>query len=206
MRCFDMSEKKYLEKRDFIKTDEPEAGDQLKEGSEPIFVIHKHDASNLHYDFRLEIDGTLKSWAVPKGPSLDPSVKRLAIPTDDHPLNYAYFEGTIPEEEYGGGTVMIWDRGPIRPVKEVDQARQHFKKAYQDGHLEVELQGEKLQGGFAFIRSDSGKMAGKWLIVKMDDDAADARRKPKSTQAESAVSGRSLEEIEAEQEKQAGHD
>lgn len=195
-----MSEKNYIHKRDFTLTDEPEQGKNRKERDAPLFVIQKHDASNLHYDFRLEIDGTLKSWAVPKGPSMDPSVKRLAIPTEDHPINYAYFEGTIPEEEYGGGTVMIWDRGTIAPVKESKDADAYFKKAYQEGQLEVALQGKKLQGGFAFIRSDSGDLEGKWLIVKMDDDAADARRKPKSTQSESVVSGRSLEEIEKDQE------
>ncbi|PAM92948.1 DNA ligase, partial [Flavobacterium sp. IR1] len=106
--------KSYNEKRDFSKTKEPKEKGSGRRNDQPVFVIQKHDATNLHYDFRLEIDGTLKSWSVPKGPSTNPSVKRMAIPTEDHPLAYAHFEGTIPEGEYGGGTVMIWDKGTIK--------------------------------------------------------------------------------------------
>lgn len=184
--------KEYRKKRDFDRTREP-FGAETGQGQtlEPIFVIQKHDASNLHYDFRLEIDGVLKSWAIPKGPSVNPKEKRLAVPTEDHPLEYAQFEGVIPEDEYGGGTVMIWDAGTIHPVKE-DHS---FSDGYKDGHIEVWLKGHKLQGGYALIRTGKGKDA-KWLLIKMDDDKADARRNPVSSEPKSVKSGRTLEEIE----------
>lgn len=191
------AQKEYEEKRDFDKTSEPR-GDEgyVKESDEPVFVIQKHDASNLHYDFRLEIDGALKSWAVPKGPSTDPSEKRMAIPTEDHPLAYADFEGVIPEDEYGAGTVMIWDRGTFENQKE----DKDLKEYYEDGHLEVWLKGEKLKGGYALFKPEGGNMGDNWLLVKMDDEHGDARRKPTSTENESVKSGRSLKEIEEENE------
>jgi DNA ligase D-like protein (predicted 3'-phosphoesterase) len=111
--------KSYNEKRDFSKTGEPRDVPSKKKNKQPIFVIQKHDATNLHYDFRLEIDNTLKSCSVPKGPSTDPSIKRMAIPTEDHPIAYADFEGVIPKGEYGGGTVMIWDTGTIESNKKM---------------------------------------------------------------------------------------
>lgn len=186
------SQKEYEEKRDFDRTSEPRGdADFTKEKDEPVFVIQKHDASNLHYDFRLEIDGALKSWAIPKGPSTDPSEKRMAIPTEDHPLAYADFEGVIPEDEYGAGTVMIWDRGTFENKKEDKDLR----KWYEEGHLEVWLKGEKVKGGYALFKPDSDKMNDNWLLVKMDDEHADARRKPTSTENKSVKSGRSLQEI-----------
>jgi DNA ligase D-like protein (predicted 3'-phosphoesterase) len=191
--------KAYQEKRDFGRSPEPQ-GDKGKQSDQPIFVIQKHDASNLHYDFRLEVEGVLKSWAVPKGPSTDPSEKRLAMPTEDHPLEYADFEGVIPEDEYGGGTVMVWDTGPyrnLRAEKEKDGAS--MTEALEDGKLEVWLEGEKLTGGYALIRTGHGDDA-RWLLIKMDDDEADARRKPVSTEPDSVLSGRSLEEIAQEAE------
>jgi DNA ligase D-like protein (predicted 3'-phosphoesterase) len=189
----------YKKKRDFNKTSEPgdeEVSFDWAEEGKPIFVIQKHDASNLHYDFRIEVDGVLKSWAVPKGPSTDPSVKRLAVPTEDHPLGYADFEGVIPEGEYGGGTVMVWDRGTYRNLKEVDEEEApSVSEQLEDGHATIWLEGEKLQGGYALIRTGKGDNP-RWLLIKMDDEEADARRNPTSTEPESVKSGRSLEEIQ----------
>ncbi len=194
---------KYHHKRDFRKTAEPEddAVDFEWAESGPVFVIQKHDASNLHYDFRIEVDGVLKSWAVPKGPSTDPSVKRLAVPTEDHPLAYADFEGVIPEGEYGGGTVLVWDRGTYRNLKEAqddDQDPPSLADQLADGHATVWLKGEKLRGGYALIRTGKGEKS-RWLLIKMDDEGADARRNPTSTEDKSVKSGRTLEEIRREE-------
>lgn len=192
----------YKKKRDFSKSSEPgdeEVSFDWAEEDKPIFVIQKHDASNLHYDFRIEVDGVLKSWAVPKGPSTDQSVKRMAIPTEDHPLGYADFEGVIPEDEYGAGTVMVWDRGTYRNLKEDDeQEPPSLSEQIEDGHVTIWLEGEKLKGGYALIRTGDGEDA-RWLLIKMDDDEADARRNPTSTEKDSVKSGRSLEEIEKEE-------
>jgi DNA ligase D-like protein (predicted 3'-phosphoesterase) len=187
--------KTYREKRDFRRTQEPAGGGKGSSGR-PIFVIQKHDARNLHYDFRLEVDGVLKSWAVPKGPSTDPSVKRLAMPTEDHPLEYADFEGVIPEGEYGGGTVMVWDTGPYRNLRAEKEEEDglSMEESVDDGKIEVWLQGEKLRGGYALIRTGKGDDA-RWLLIKMNDDEADARRNPISTEPKSVLSGRTLEEI-----------
>jgi DNA ligase D-like protein (predicted 3'-phosphoesterase) len=187
----------YREKRDFRRTGEPSGGER-KPGAKPIFVIQKHDASSLHYDFRLEVDGVLKSWAVPKGPSTDPSVKRLAVPTEDHPLDYADFEGVIPQGEYGAGPVLIWDAGTyrnLRAAKEGDGAT--MEESLRDGKVEVWLQGGKLQGGYVLIRTGTGDDAD-WLLFKRDDEEADARRKPVTTEPASVVSGKTLDEIEEE--------
>jgi len=195
--------KEYKDKRDFRRTAEPEEGKGGSgHGKGPIFVIQKHDASSLHYDFRLEVDGVLKSWAVPKGPSTDPSEKRLAVPTEDHPLDYADFEGTIPQDEYGGGTVMVWDTGPyrnLRAEKDEDDGRADMQESLDQGTVEVWLEGEKLRGGYALVRTGNGEDA-RWLLIKMDDDEADARRNPTSTQAASVKSGRTLDEIAAQAE------
>lgn len=194
---------KYKSKRDFKKTSEPGGEDVDFHWAEKgqVFVIQKHDASNLHYDFRIEVDGVLKSWAVPKGPSTDPSVKRLAVPTEDHPLAYADFEGVIPEGEYGGGTVLVWDRGSYRNLKE-DSEEQSDPPSLADqldsGHATIWLEGEKLQGGYALIRTGKGDNA-RWLLIKMDDEGADARRNPTSTEPNSVKTGRSLEAIRQEE-------
>jgi len=162
---------------------------------EPIFVIQKHDAQNLHYDFRLELDGVLRSWTIPKGPSTDPAEKRLAIPTGDHPLDYAGFEGVIPEGEYGAGTVLVWDTGPYRNLRAAkEDSPVDMQSSLDEGQVEVWLDGEKLSGGYALIRTGSGDDT-RWLLVKMDDDGADARRNPTSTEPESVLSGRTLDEI-----------
>lgn len=197
----------YKGKRDFRKT--PESGEKeagLNWANErPIFVIQKHDASSLHYDFRIEVEGVLKSWAVPKGPSTDPSEKRLAMPTEDHPLAYADFEGLIPEDEYGGGTVLVWDRGSYRNLKadeKGEEAPQPVLQQIQNGHVTIWLQGQKLSGGYALIQTGSGDDE-RWLLIKMDDEEADARRNPTSTEPRSVKSGRTLDEIRGEAKKAA---
>lgn len=186
----------YRAKRDFSRSGEPKGG-AGQDGDAPGFVIQKHDASNLHYDFRLEVDGVLKSWAVPKGPSTDPIDKRLAIATEDHPLDYAGFEGVIPEGEYGAGTVLIWDHGTYKNVTEKEDGLRPMAEALEEGHALVWLQGEKICGGYALQRIDDD--VGQWLLVKMDDDAADARRNPVSTEPLSVTSGRDLDEIAEEE-------
>ncbi|MFO7764216.1 MAG: DNA polymerase ligase N-terminal domain-containing protein [Wenzhouxiangellaceae bacterium] len=193
-----MSTKEYRSKRNFDKTDEPSGSSRARSSGRPQFVIQKHDASTLHYDFRIEADGVLKSWAVPKGPSTDPSEKRMAIPTEDHPLKYADFEGVIPEGEYGAGTVLVWDRGPYRNITEKDGKTRPVEKALAAGHLLIELDGEKISGGYALHRTGSGDDA-RWLLIKMDDEHADARRNPVSTEPKSVKSGRTIEQIAEEE-------
>jgi len=185
----------YERKRDFTNTPEPEAAAR-KKGGRPIFVIQKHDARNLHYDFRLEVDGVLRSWAVPKGPSTDPREKRLAVPTEDHPLEYADFEGVIPEGEYGAGTVLVWDTGPYRNLKREEGGNEvPMADAFDDGHVTVWLEGKKLRGGYSLVRTGKGEDS-RWLLVKMRDGEADARRKPVSTEPRSVLSGKTLKQIE----------
>lgn len=161
----------------------------------PIFVIQKHDATNLHYDFRLEIDGILKSWAIPKGPSTDPQDKRLAMETEDHSMEYATFEGVIPEGHYGAGPVIVWDHGTFTNIKEKDGKQISLKQCYKTGQIEVDLHGKKLQGGYALIRTKNDNTK-KWLLIKMHDQHADARRNPVNSQPESVLSGKKIEEIE----------
>jgi DNA ligase D-like protein (predicted 3'-phosphoesterase) len=189
--------KEYESKRDFRKTPEP-GGGQIKASDEPIFVIQKHDARSLHYDFRLKVGGVLKSWAVPKGPSTDPGEKRLAIPTEDHPLDYTSFEGVIPAGEYGAGTVMVWDHGFYRNLRaEKENDGLSMEESMDEGKVEIWLDGEKLSGGYALIRTGGDEE--RWLMIKMDDDDADARRNPTSTEPDSVLSGRSLDEIADEE-------
>jgi DNA ligase D-like protein (predicted 3'-phosphoesterase) len=163
------------------------------------FVIHKHDARTLHYDLRLEVGGVLRSWAVPKGPSTDPREKRLAVAVEDHPLEYGDFEGVIPEGEYGAGTVLIWDAGTYRNISHDDQGEDvPLDDALEKGRAAFWLAGEKLEGGYALLRTKRNE--GKdWLLVKMDDEGADARRDPTSTQPASVVSGRTVEEVADEE-------
>lgn len=185
--------KQYKEKRTFSKTPEPEGNKPTKSSKKPIFVIQKHDATSLHYDFRLEIDGVLKSWAVPKGPSTDPEVKHLAVETEDHPMEYANFEGVIPKGEYGAGPVMIWDYGTYKNLRD----DVNMSESYKDGKIEVWLDGKKLQGGYVLIQTKMGGKKKNWLLKKIDDDKADARRNPVSSEPNSAKTGRSLKEIKA---------
>lgn len=198
---------KYQEKRDFRRTSEP-AAEGKEADDRPQFVVQKHDASSLHYDFRLTIGGVLKSWAVPKGPSTDPRQKRLAVPTEDHPLAYIDFEGVIPEGEYGAGAVLVWDRGPYRNLKAMPEGEEDesipMEEAYANGEITVWLGGEKIRGGYALVRTNSGDDE-RWLLIKMDDDEADARRNPVSTEPKSVLSGRTIEEI-AEEESEEGEE
>lgn len=196
-----MSTSEYKKKRNLSRSAEPQGDKRHGGGKKPIFVIQQHDASTLHYDFRLEAGGVLKSWAVPKGLSTDPRDKRLAIRTEDHPLDYADFEGVIPEGEYGAGAVIVWDRGPFENVTEKDDESVSFEDALHHGHLVVRLSGEKLSGGYAMQRIESGDDE-QWLIIKVDDDAADARRNPVSTEPGSVKSGKTLKQIAREHEEE----
>src|SRR5688572_10165247 len=186
-----MGLERYRQMRNFRVTPEP-AGSATKAASERLsFVVQKHAASRLHYDFRLELDGVLLSWAVPKGPSLDPNDKRLAMQTEDHPLEYGDFEGVIPKGEYGGGTVMVWDRGTWSPTTDP-------REAYAKGRLKFELHGEKLRGGWNLVRSKGGKHgANSWLLFKEADDFARLGAQATITQdrANSVLTGRSIDEI-----------
>jgi len=189
----------YHRRRDFTRTTEPKGNDVTESSGAPRFVIQEHDASSHHFDFRLEVDGVLKSWAVPRGPSTDPSEKRLALPTEDHPLDYADYEGVIPEGEYGAGTVLLWDTGPYRNLKEDDDGEPvPLSDQLSDGHATVWLEGEKLRGGYALVRVAEDEDE-RWLLVKMADDEADARRRPVSTEPESVKSGRTLDEVAGEE-------
>jgi len=188
----------YRQKRNFRVTPEPKGRKPKVKKRGLAFVIQKHAASHLHYDFRLELDGVLLSWAVPKGPSLDPSDKRLAMHVEDHPIEYGDFEGIIPPKQYGAGTVLLWDRGTWLP-KEDPVA------GYRKGKLKFDLQGEKLHGGWTLVRSHGGKYGGDkaWLLIKEDDDAA--RRAPDALVVDdkprSVATGRSIEEIAAERDR-----
>jgi DNA ligase D-like protein (predicted 3'-phosphoesterase) len=153
-------------------------------------VIQKHAASSLHYDFRIEAGGALVSWAVPRGPSTDPRDKRLAMRVEDHALEYEDFEGQIPEGSYGAGAVIVWDSGTYRNVNE----EVPIERAIDDGHVAIWLEGRKLQGGWTLQRIGGGRRE-RWLLVKRRDEKADARRNPVSTQPESVLTGRTIEEI-----------
>ena len=172
----------YVKKRSFELTPEPRG--RIASRSRRSFVIQKHRASALHYDFRLEADGVLKSWAVPKGPSLDPSAKRLAMEVEDHPVEYGGFEGVIPESEYGGGTVMLWDHGTYEPDAD------DVGKALRAGELRFTLHGKKLHGGWVLVRTGGRR----WLLIKRKDDAASktvdvAAEKPRSVVSRRLLAG-----------------
>ncbi len=178
----------YRKKRDFKRTPEP-APKQVQSDSGRSFVVQKHRASHLHYDFRLEYDGVLWSWAIPKGPSLDPADKRLAMQTEDHPVEYGGFEGVIPAGEYGGGTVMVWDRGTWTPQGDPTAGRAK-------GNLKFTLDGEKLRGGFALVRTRSDKYGKEsWLLIKEKDDDARPGYSIVEEAPDSALSGRDLDAI-----------
>lgn len=186
--------REYRRKREFGRTPEPSKRGRRRRA--PRFVIQKHDASSLHYDFRLEAGGVLKSWAVPKGPSTDPREKRLAMATEDHPLSYGDFEGVIPEGEYGAGPVIVWDAGTYRNLSEEGGTEIPVEEAVDRGHVKVWLEGTKLRGGWSLRRTAIGRSArAKWLLVKLRDEQADARRRPVSSQPESVLTGRTIEDV-----------
>src|SRR6266513_3851555 len=190
----------YRRKRDFRKTAEPSGYIEPRRASHLRFVIQKHAASHLHFDLRLELDGVMKSWAVPKGPSMDPSVKRLAMQVEDHPIDYNTFEGTIPKSEYGGGTVMLWDRGTYSsdtatsPDEEGDAIREGLKRR----DLKITFHGERLHGSFALIRMkfarDGGSSKPQWLLIKHRDEFA-SQEDVVADNMTSVDSGRTMEEI-----------
>jgi DNA ligase D-like protein (predicted 3'-phosphoesterase) len=211
----------YERKRDFSKTSEPtgersrktdqkraattkSAATKTAAGSRrrhPRFTIQKHAATSLHYDFRLEIDGVLASWAVPKGPSTNPADKRLAMRTEDHPMEYLEFEGVIPKGEYGAGPVIVWDRGVFENISETRKGEPlTLEQGLEKGDLKVFLLGEKVRGAYALVRTrtdDRGRE--QWLLIKKRGEGADRRRNPTSTQPESVLTGRTIEEVREEE-------
>jgi bifunctional non-homologous end joining protein LigD len=189
----------YWKKRDFGKTAEPRGKASGKTGGKQgRYVIQKHDATRLHYDLRLELDGVMMSWAVTRGPSLVPGDKRLAIHVEDHPIEYNKFEGIIPKGQYGGGTVMIWDKGTWTPDQDPH-------KAMKKGHLDFELEGDKLHGHWHLVRMHPrpGERQEPWLLIKGGDEFARKKSDPDILEemAESATTGRSMEEIAAQKKK-----
>jgi bifunctional non-homologous end joining protein LigD len=180
----------YKTKRDFQKTREPSGGRRTKSGH--LFIVQKHDATRLHWDFRLEMDGVLKSWAVTRGPSLDPADKRLAVRTEDHPMSYAEFEGTIPRGEYGGGTVMLWDKGEWEAVGGKDPT-----KTIADGHVHVILHGERMKGEWLLVRMKGkpGETRENWLLRKVEDKEAGGSGDLVDAALTSVATGRSMAEI-----------
>ena len=185
---------KYHQKRDFNSTTEPKGEIKISK-SDFIFVVQKHAASHLHYDFRLEMDGVLKSWAIPKGPSMNPEEKRLAIMVEDHPYSYKDFEGTIPEGNYGAGTVIVWDAGTyvLEDEQSTKSVRNQFKSDVQKGYVSFILNGEKLKGEFALVRLKIPQKNA-WLLIKKKDPFAselDVLQESKSV-----ISHLTLEEME----------
>jgi bifunctional non-homologous end joining protein LigD len=186
--------KAYRSKRAFRETPEP-VGRVRRSNRGRIFVVQKHDASRLHYDFRLAINRVLASWAVPKGPSMNPADKRLAVRTEDHPLEYAKFEGVIPPGQYGAGTVMVWDLGNYEPLENQPPDKQLAR-----GKIQITLLGEKLRGGFTLVqmakRSVNSSRGDYWLLVKSRDEYADPSWDIESPQLDySVLTGRSLKQI-----------
>jgi DNA ligase D-like protein (predicted 3'-phosphoesterase) len=183
----------YRAKRDFKRTPEP-AGRGRRASRAPRFVVQEHHARALHWDFRLEVGGVLASWAVPKGPSLNPADKRMAMRTEDHPLDYADFEGVIPQGEYGAGRVIVWDRGSYRNLTQRRGTLVPIEQALEAGHISVWLEGEKLAGAFALTRLAKGKRE-RWLLVKKADEKADRRRNPVKSKPRSVISGRTAAQL-----------
>lgn len=181
----------YSRKRNFSKTTEPKGNNSRKLSQ--VFLVQEHEASHHHFDFRIEIDGKLKSWAIPKGPSMKPNSKRLAILTEDHPLSYYDFEGEIPEGEYGAGKVLIWDRGRYE-----NKSDNKIMTSYKQGKIDLILKGKKLKGEFALVRTKRKAKQGNkndWLLIKMQDKYADGRINIIRSQSKSVVSHKTIKEI-----------
>ncbi len=187
----------YRRKRDFTKTAEPKGKRPLAQRRRALaFVIQKHAATRLHYDLRLELDGVMKSWAVPKGPSLDPSEKRLAMQVEDHPIEYNAFEGVIPKGEYGGGTVMLWDRGTYTHPDKTGDPVDRLRTGYAKGDFKFELRGKRLRGSWVLVRlrrGDPEKPA--WLLLKHRDEYARPGYDVVATEQTSVRSRRTMEQI-----------
>jgi bifunctional non-homologous end joining protein LigD len=188
---------RYRAKRDFDQTQEPRGRVGRARGKASKFVIQRHDATRLHFDLRLELDGVYRSWAVTKVPSLDPAVKRLAVEVEDHPLDYGTFEGTIPQGQYGGGTVQLWDRGTWRPQSDTSPA-----KDLAEGHLKFEIDGERMRGGWALIRMRDRETTSartprhNWLLIKETDEFSRSGESDLLLKKVTSVkTGRTLEEI-----------
>ena len=182
----------YKSKRDFTRTAEP-PGKAVKQTKHALrFVVQKHAASSLHYDLRLELGGVMKSWAVPKGPSYDPRVKRLAMEVEDHPIDYNSFEGTIPEGEYGAGTVMLWDRGTY--AAEDGGGEASMREGYEAGDLKIRLKGKRLMGGWVLVRM---RRPGRpqWLLIKHRDEYSTPRLDVTKKVLTSVATGRTMDEI-----------
>ncbi|MGH7663223.1 MAG: DNA polymerase ligase N-terminal domain-containing protein [Gemmatimonadaceae bacterium] len=192
--------KSYRRRRDFTVTAEPSGSVQSgsRRGSLQ-FVVQKHDASRLHFDLRLELDAVMKSWAVPKGASLDPSVKRLAMEVEDHPMEYNNFEGTIPQGEYGGGTVMIWDRGTYLPTPGSETSDiATLRDGFASGKVDITLHGERLRGSFALVRMRRPDVKPQWLLIKHFDDFAQPGYDVVAEEMTSVVTGRTMQQIAGE--------
>ena len=188
-----MGLKEYKKKRDFRKTSEPKGNE--KSGEKQLhFVVQKHAARNLHYDFRLELDGVLKSWAVPKGPSLDPKVKRLAMHVEDHPYDYRDFEGTIPKGEYGGGEVIVWDEGTYHAIDTDDkkESEKILREGYEKGDFKFFLDGQKLKGEFVLVKMKN-RGENQWLLIKHKDKFVSTKDILKDDR--SVLSDRTVEDI-----------
>jgi bifunctional non-homologous end joining protein LigD len=187
----------YRRKRDFTRTAEPRGG-RAPAKQRLAYVIQKHAASHLHFDLRLELDGVMKSWAVPKGPSLDPAVKRLAMQVEDHPIEYNKFEGTIPKGEYGGGTVMLWDRGTYSYGGDDPDPIEGLRRSYAKGDFKFVLRGKRLQGSWVLVRTRRGDPnRAQWLLIKHRDEAAEPGSDVVATYDTSVTTGRTMDEIAA---------
>lgn len=187
----------YRRKRDFARTREPRGATGRRTATRLAYVIQRHEATRLHFDLRLELDGVMKSWAVPKGPSLDPAVKRLAIEVEDHPIDYNSFEGTIPAGEYGGGTVMLWDRGTYTYAGDSDEPLAALRDGYRNGDFKFELRGKRLRGSWVLVRTRRSGRKNQWLLIKHRDERADPDVDPVEKYRTSVTTGRTMAQIAA---------